>query len=84
MTTECQPVCNQVSTQTDTQARLGKDSIGKDSIDKDIICPEPKANNQESSPDNSDILLPLVDKTMYNVPLSKLKYMECCLSGCGY
>ena len=72
MATECQPVCNQVSTQTDTQVRLGKDSIGKDSIDKDIICPEPKANNQESSPDNSDILLPLVDKTMYNVPLSKI------------
>ena len=72
LATECQPVCNQVSTQTDTQVRLGKDSIGKDSIDKDIICPEPKANNQESSPDNSDILLPLVDKTMYNVPLSKI------------
>lgn len=72
LATECQPVCNQVSTQTDTQVRLGKDSIGKDSIDKDIICPEPKANNQESSPNNSDILLPLVDKTMYNVPLSKI------------
>lgn len=34
-----------------------------------IVCPEPES----SAPDCSGILLPLVDKTEYNVPLSKIE-----------
>ena len=37
----------------------------KDSID---VCPEP----EESAPDQSGILLPLNDKSFYDVPLSKI------------
>lgn len=62
------PGVNQTVYQMDTQDRLGKDSIGKDSIDNNI-CPEP----ENQSPDLSGILLPLNDKTTYNVPLSKIE-----------
>lgn len=51
-----------------TQVRLGKDSIGKNSIIK-YICPEPG----EPAPDCSDIFLPLVDSTFYNVPNVKIQ-----------
>ncbi|MDO5540867.1 MAG: replisome organizer [Eubacteriales bacterium] len=52
--------------QMDTQVRLGKDSIVKDN--KKTVCPEPKP-----TPDPSGILLPLVDKSIYNVPKSKIE-----------
>lgn len=59
--------CIQTVSEEDTQVRLGKDSIGKDN--KKTICPEP----ENQSPDQSGILLPLNDKTTYNVPLSKIQ-----------
>lgn len=46
-----------------TQDRIGKERIGKESIKK-YICPEPGG----PAPDCSDIFLPLVDGTFYNVP----------------
>lgn len=52
------------------QHRLGKDSIGKDSIVKDnnIICSEP----EKTALSGTGILIPLVDKTFYDVPSEKL------------
>lgn len=61
------PDCNQVVDKRCTQDRLGKDSIVKDS--KKNICPEP----ENPAPDPSGILLPLVDKSTYDVPLSKIE-----------
>ena len=61
------PVVNQVSTKCHTQDRIGKDRIGKDSLKKSI-SPE----LEKPAPDQSGILLPLVDKTNYDVPLSKI------------
>lgn len=49
--------------------RLGKDSIDKNSIDINTICPKPEQPPQDSS----GILLSLVDKTEYDVPLSKIE-----------
>lgn len=62
------PNGNQVYTTLDTQDRLGKDSIGKGRLESDL-CPEP----EQPSPDPSGILLPLVDGTDYDVPLSKIE-----------
>lgn len=64
--------CIQNVSALDTQVRLGKYSIDQDSIDQsniDIICPELKALPSDSS----GILLPLVDKTDYDVSLSKIE-----------
>lgn len=52
----------------DTQVRIDKGSIVKGSIEKDV-CPAPETPSQELS----GILLPLVDKTQYNVPVSKME-----------
>lgn len=49
-----------------TQNSIGKDSIDKDSIN--TICPEPDKPAQ----DLSGILLPLNDKSFYDVPLDKI------------
>lgn len=61
------PSDNQMPTNRYTQVRLGKDSIDKNSIN--TICPE----LEEPAQDQSGILLPLVDKTDYDVPLSKIE-----------
>lgn len=75
------PYDNQLVDQRYTQVRLGKDSIDKYSILKDY-CPELEApeapegqqnqSEEESKEEKSGILLPLVDKTNYDVPLSKI------------
>lgn len=70
LSTSCQPTSNQMPTERHTQVRLGKDSIGKDN--KKNICPEP----DKPTPDPSGILMPLVDKTNYDVPLSKIAQWE--------
>lgn len=49
-----------------TQVRIGKDSIDKDN--KKTVGPEP----EEPAPNPSGILLPLNDKTYYDVPLDKI------------
>ena len=59
--------CIQVVSKVYPQDRIGKDSIDKNSID--TICSELKAHE----PELSNILLPLVDKTDYNIPLSKIE-----------
>ena len=51
-----------------TQDRIGKERIGKVSIKK-YICPEPG----KPAPGCSDIFLPLVDGTFYNVPNEKIE-----------
>lgn len=51
-----------------TQDRIGKERIGKESIKK-YICPEPG----KPAPGCSDIFLPLVDGTFYNVPYDKIE-----------
>ena len=51
---------------------IGKDRIGKDSTEKNIISSEP----DKPTPSPSGILLPLNDKTYYNVPLDKIKLWE--------
>ena len=64
--------CIQTVSKVYPQVRLGKDSIDKDSIDKnsiDIISSELEAPETALS----GILLPLVDKTDYNIPLSKIE-----------
>lgn len=60
------PTTAKTSTDRYTQVRLDKVSIDKNSIYNN--CPEP----EELSQDHSGILLPLIDKTDYNVPLSKI------------
>lgn len=62
--------CIHMVSEADTQVRLGKDRLGKDN--KKNICPEPKS----TAPDPSGILLSLVDKTKYDVPLSKIEQWE--------
>ena len=67
--------CIHMVSEADTQVRLGKDRLGKDRLGKDSkknICPEPKS----TTPDPSGILLSLVDKTEYDVPLSKIEQWE--------
>lgn len=59
-----------VVTELDTQYRLGKYSIDKDSIG--IICSEP----DKPAPNPSGILLPLVDKSLYDVPLDKISIWQ--------
>ena len=59
--------CIQTGYITDTQDRLGKDRV-RDSIELgDIICSEP-----EPTPSPSGILIPLNDKSLYDVPLDKI------------
>lgn len=67
----CQTNDGQMSDKCLANVGIGKDSIGKDSIDKDSIntlCPEPDKPAQ----DLSGILLPLNDKSFYDVPLDKI------------
>jgi len=59
-------LCIQDVSNMDTQYSKGKYSIVKDSIN--TICSEPK----ESAPTQSGILLPLNDKSFYDVPLDKI------------
>lgn len=70
LTTDLQPDDNQTATKRHTQVRLGKDSIVKDN--KKTVCPEP----EKPTPDPSGIMLPLVDKTSYDVPSEKIKQWE--------
>lgn len=63
----CQPLASQSTTTCHTEIRLGKDSIGKDSINN-TISPE----LEEPVQSGSGILLPLVDKTFYDVPEDKI------------
>jgi len=55
-----------VADQMETQIRIGKESKVKDNVN--TICLEP----DKSAPSQSDISLPLVDKTFYNVPFDKI------------
>lgn len=64
---EVYPQCIQTVSTMDTQDSIGKDSIDKNSID--IISSELEA----PEPALSGILLPLIDKTNYNIPLSKIE-----------
>lgn len=59
--------CIQPVSKMEAQDSIGKDSIGKDRLESDL-CPEPV----HPSPDPSGILLPLIDGTDYDVPLSKI------------
>lgn len=56
-------------TDWDTQDSIGKDIV-RDSIDKDnnIVCSEP----DKPTPNPSGILLPLNDRSFYDVPLDKI------------
>lgn len=66
MSTNGIPVVYQMA----TQVSIDKNSIEKNSIEKDSIsCPEP----DESVPDTSGILLPLIDKSFYDVPKESIK-----------
>lgn len=60
----------QMANNCPTNDRIGKDRIGKDKIDKNsnIICSEP----DKPTPNPSGILLPLNDKSFYDVPLDKI------------
>lgn len=67
----CQTNDGQMSDKCPANVGIDKDSIDKDSIDKDninTICPEPDKPAQ----DLSGILLPLNDKSFYDVPLDKI------------
>lgn len=66
LVTDCQTIDNQLTTERHTEVRLGKDSIDKDNIN--TLCSELKA----SEPESSGILLPLNDKSFYDVPLDKI------------
>lgn len=59
--------CIQTGYETYPQYSIGKYSIDKNSIN--TICSELK----DSEPESSGILLPLVDKTDYNIPLCKIE-----------
>lgn len=60
------PLDNQMTTKRHTEVRLGKVKLGKDSIDNNISS-EPEANIKLSG-----ILIPLVDNSVYDVPLDKI------------
>lgn len=60
-------LCGQMSEQKGRQNSPEKEIEIKTDIS--IICPE----SEKLPPDPSDILLPLMDKTTYNVPVSKMK-----------
>lgn len=62
----CQPTANQSPTNCHTQYSIGKDSIDKDNIN--IITPE----TDKSAPEGTGILIPLQDKTSYDVPADKI------------
>lgn len=67
----CQSNDRQVTDKCQPNVGIGKDRIGKDRISKDrnTLCPELKKTPQ----DQSGIKLPLVDKTEYDVTLSKIE-----------
>lgn len=50
------------------ETNINNTNINNINNNKKTICPEP----EKLPPDPSDILLPLVDKSTYNVPLSKI------------
>lgn len=58
--------CQRVADKTSEQVSIGKDSIGKDNIN--IITPE----TDKSAPEGTGILIPLQDKTSYDVPADKI------------
>lgn len=66
----CQTNDGQIADKCRSFVSIGKDRIEEDSTEKDknIICPE----LDEPAPDRSGILLPLNDKTLYDVPLDKI------------
>lgn len=67
----CQTNDSQMTDKTQTNDGIGKGRLGKDSTDKDNnnICSE----SDKSAPNPSGILLPLNDKTFYDVPLDKIE-----------
>ena len=67
MTDKCQSNGNQMS----AQVRLGKDRLSKDSIGNNM-----GAEPDKQTPALSGIKLPLVDKTMHDVPLSDIRMWE--------
>lgn len=69
----CQSFVRQEIDKTLTNDGIGKDRVGEESIGKDrCIWPEP----EEPAPDQSGILLPLADKSFFDVPLSKIADWE--------
>lgn len=71
-------VCIQPVSNMDTQVRLGKDSLDKNRLDNNItsnviLSGAETAPAPNTAPDASGILLSLVDKTDYDVPLSKIE-----------
>lgn len=67
----CQTNGRQMPGKSQRIVGIGKDSIGKDSIGKDninIITPE----TDKSAPEGTGILIPLQDKTSYDVPADKI------------
>lgn len=72
------PDGNQLVDNRDTQVRLGKDSLDKNRLDNNItsnviLSGAETAPAPNTAPDVSGILLSLVDKTDYDVPLSKIE-----------
>lgn len=72
------PDGNQLVDNRDTQVRLGKDSLDKNRLDNNItsnviLSGAETAPAPNTAPDASGILLSLVDKTDYDVPLSKIE-----------
>lgn len=68
----CQPNGSQLPTVCHTQDSLSKVNIDKDNIDKDSIDNIISSEPEESAPNGSGILLPLIDKTFYDVPVDKI------------
>ena len=64
--TGCQPVANQLATNCHTQVSIDQYSIDQYSIN--TICSEP----EKTALSGTGILIPLVDKTFYDVPSEKL------------
>jgi len=62
--------CIQTVSSLETQSRVDKSSIDKSSIN--TICSEP----EEPAPNRSGILIPLNDKTFYDVPVNKITLWE--------
>ena len=68
-----EPVRNQSGTSQEPVRNIYKNvKNDKNEKKKEYICPEPGI----PAPDCSDIFLPLVDGTFYNVPLKKIKNWE--------
>lgn len=64
------PSDNQMTYQWDTQVSIDKNSIDKDSIN--TICSEPKDSEPNKTVELSGILIPLNNKTFYDVPLEDI------------